>query len=166
MTKILTSLFFALICCTATICNATELSTIKETVEYNSADDAARAALTEIFDSVTTNSNEMAGVIVQIGSKFFYTEPVGSSEYGHFNVRASYPKNAKVVAIYHDHPGIEKLAEFFSIDDVNVAMELNLVSYIGIVDSHNIRRFTPGKSARISASGSLTSAKYSAGSVI
>jgi hypothetical protein len=147
MTKILTSLFFALICCTATICNATERSTITETIAYDSQDEAAKAALTEIFTTNSETSNEFAGVIVQMNGKYFYTCPVSSGETSSFSVRAAIPHNGKIVAIFHNHPGHEySQLEYFSPNDVQVAKEMNLTSYIGVNASHNIHKFVPGKS--------------------
>jgi len=102
-------------------------------------------ALTNIFNVTGESSNEWAGVIVQIKDKFFYTCPVSSGEFSTFTVRAAFPKSAKLVAIYHSHPGTEYAGEYFSPDDVAVAKQLNLPSYIGVLTSHNIHRYIPSK---------------------
>lgn len=128
-----------------TIVHATELSIVKETIPYASIDEAAKAAITNIFATTSESSNEWAGVIVQIGNQYFYTCPVNSGEFATFNIRVAFPTNGKLVALYHSHPGTEYSGEYFSPSDVQIATELKLPSYIGVETSHNIHRFVPGK---------------------
>ncbi len=112
---------------------------------FASVDQAASAALHEIMPTSASEVIEYAGCLYEQKGKVFYTVPETSSEARGFNIHCRFPQSAKLVGIFHTHPGDEETNEVFSQPDVEVAVKLGLPSYIGITRSSSIKRFIAGK---------------------
>ncbi len=133
---------------------------------FNSPDDAAVRALNRVQDP----TYEQGGVVYQDKNGFYsFSEPQGNQRTGKFEAEVKIPKSAKPVAIYHTHPGYGDAAEFaenFSPDDLKMAHQLKLLSYIRAMDSGNIKKFEPGKTKTDAVGFGVHKGKFSPGDLI
>jgi len=89
--------------------------------------------------------HEHAGVILQDpNGKYYYTKPITSSKHDAFEVHAGLQKGWKLAGIYHTHPGKDKDGQVFSPDDLNVAAQLKVPSFVRFADG-SIRQYQAGK---------------------
>lgn len=143
-----------------------ELQKVLAKLIFQSADDAAIHAL----NKVTEPQYEMGGVIYQDNRGMYsFSDPAGDKRTGKFKVEASIPKSATPKAIYHTHPGYgdaAALAESFSDDDIKVANQLKMMSYIRAMDSGNIKKYEPGHTPVTSVGTGLRRTKESLGDTI
>lgn len=109
-----------------------------------------RAALRALDEPLADRRarREHAGVIYRTEEGYAHTPAQRSRRQGGFELRlrpgVDYPRGAEVVAIYHTHPrGAGRRADAHSPHDVLVARELGLVSYLGVVESGQVRRYDP-----------------------
>jgi Domain of unknown function (DUF4329) len=116
------------------------VSSLSSSECYKSPDLAAVAGLDE---AEKANSRlEFAGAIVEKNGNFCYTSPVSNRDDGSFKVRLQFPKDYRLVALFHTHPDHPN-SEFFSKADVDVATSTRLVSYIRVVAREETLRFDP-----------------------
>lgn len=116
---------------------------------YDSPEAAAHAATRSGKADV-----EQAGFIVsRADGKFAFSTPVSQRDHDNFAFRARIQPEHKLAAIYHNHPGNDPDANFFSPRDVSVANKLKIPSFIRINQSGTLRRYTPGKSSTFTAPG-------------
>src|SRR5262245_59477351 len=111
---------------------------------YDSAQDAAIAGLRSINDSTA----EFGGGVLYnpATQKYAYTLPVGSGNGEHFAARVQVPQGWQLQALYHTHPkGPESTV--FSADDVDMAGQLKMPSYILPLQDNKVRKFDPASSA-------------------
>jgi hypothetical protein len=127
-------------------------------------DEAAHRA----FDGIKgARAIENAGFIVQnADGKFAYSSPVTQNNHDSFSLRAQIQQGHRLVGLYHTHPGTDSDASLFSPDDVNVANQLKVPSYIMTPEDGIVRRYTPGKSATFDTHARGVSSKASQGEVI
>lgn len=108
-------------------------------------DQAAITALTNAGQ--VSNTRETGGAIFQNQQgQYCYSIPVSgnSPQAEHFQLRAQSTPEQKVVGVYHTHPGGggDNAAQF-SPDDVNVANQLKMQSYIQALKSGVVKRYDP-----------------------
>lgn len=124
-----------------------ELQKVIAKMIFQSPDDAAIHAL----NKVTEPTYEMGGVVYQDPQGFYsHSDPTGNARTGKFTAEVRIPKAAKPIAIYHTHPGHgddAELSERFSSDDVKVANQMKMLSYIRAMESGNIKKYEPGKTS-------------------
>lgn len=112
---------------------------------FRTPDEAAIQALNRIEEP----RNELGGVIYRDKQGYYsFSEPQGNERTGKFEAEVRIPKSATPAAIYHTHPGYGEeapLAESFSDDDIKMAKQLKLLSYIRAMDSGNIKKYELGK---------------------
>ena len=118
------------------------LSPLSAAEAYADAEQAAVAGLR--LAMARGGVYEFGGAVVEKDGAFYRTEPVSSGEEGHIRFAVDVPAGARLVAIFHTHPDDGPQTRLFSWDDVNEAKKLGLTSYIGVMNDHVIRRFTPG----------------------
>ncbi|MGH7746879.1 MAG: hypothetical protein ACREQ5_19315 [Candidatus Dormibacteria bacterium] len=118
---------------------------------FDTEDAAAIAAEQVIVNDHKNTTTEEAGGVYQtpLDGKFHYTNPVGNGAEGDFSVRIQF--QGKLVAIYHDHPAYmsgfsEYCSRYLSVPDVQIATQLHLDSYVGVLAEKQIVKWTPGKS--------------------
>lgn len=116
---------------------------------YQTVDQAATAGIRAAVTS-STQFERGGGVLEGSDGKYYYTAPVGGKNPGEVKFGVEYNKNNfRLVAIYHTHPpdcpGVcpNDLTEYFSAMDVEMAQNLHLVSYIGILKTHSVSKFVP-----------------------
>lgn len=106
-------------------------------------DQAAVTALTNA--SQVTDKAETGGAIYQNPQgQYCYSIPVGGKQAEHFQLRAQSTPEQRVVGVYHTHPGGGgDTAAQFSPDDVNMANQLKMQSYIKALQSGVVKRYDP-----------------------
>lgn len=103
--------------------------------------DAAAYAFKNQIDP--KNHTEQAGVFYGTPAGYQPSIPVTQREHDHFALRAAIPKGDTLGAIFHNHPGDDDRAGFFSPDDIQTATQLKVPSYIMFQDG-SLRKFVPG----------------------
>jgi uncharacterized protein DUF4329/JAB domain-containing protein similar to deubiquitination enzymes len=115
-------------------------------------------------------NNEQSGVIFKNSEgQYAYSIPLTSARQDDFALRAQIQKGHSLAAIWHSHPGEDDLAGYFSPQDLAMADQLKLPSYIRFNKDGSVRRYTPGKSATTSVNrgtGKFDQAKVSRGEPI
>lgn len=110
---------------------------------FRSPDDAAVDVLNRIAESMY----ESGGVVYRDKrGQYSYSAPMGNQQTGKFEATAQIPQSAQLSAIYHTHPDGPQ-SELFSPEDVNLARDRRLQSYIKVMKSGDIRRFDPKSSS-------------------
>jgi hypothetical protein len=107
---------------------------------YSTINDAAKAALLKAAQQST--QVEYGGVIYRQGDLFCFTVPVTNNEKFSVAFKASLLAGTKKVALYHTHPK-GKHSERFSSDDVETARGFNLPSFIGVIQTGEVRLYKP-----------------------
>lgn len=89
-----------------------------------------------------SNSYEYGGIIYKKNDRYFASAPQTSRETHDINIRASKPKDADLVALYHTHPRGPRDDEF-SKNDIETAKRLNVPYYMGHVRSGSHKKYDP-----------------------
>lgn len=113
--------------------------------EYDSIEDAAAAALARMQKLPDFDKKEYLGVIYQDekSGKYRFTEPTGGKDSKKVKGTFAVPKGS-LRAIVHNHPGAAKDANArFSEDDVRMAKQLGVPSFIGV--GNQLLRWHPEK---------------------
>ncbi len=112
--------------------------TAKVTNEYRfeTYDAAARAALQESVK--LSKTYEYAGVVLQCGDLYAYTDPVTNNSKSKVHYHLEYTTNCHVVALYHTHPGGSDDANVASNADKALAMRFGVPSYIMVVKTKRV----------------------------
>lgn len=109
---------------------------------YGTTDEAAKAA----FGRLTPGDLEQAGVIYQMpDGKYAYSIPTTQQQRDHFELRASTGDSQKLAAIFHTHPGDDTNAQYFSPNDIAIAKQLAVPSYVQFLKDGSMRSYTAGK---------------------
>jgi hypothetical protein len=113
---------------------------------YGTPDEAAN----EVSKSFKqTPDKEQAAVLFQRpDGKHVYSTVAPSDSHDNFGISARMPKDWRVSAVVHSHPGEDANAALFSPRDVEVAHRLNVPSYIRFLNDDSIRKYTPGVTSR------------------
>lgn len=107
---------------------------------------AALAAL----DAITDRSKEYAGLILRRRSDgmYAYTVPAPGGK-DTFRIAASFnPKLYEIAGIFHNHPGDDEYAPYFSRADIQTSRKLGVPSFIVARDG-KVRRFNPTDRGRV-----------------
>ena len=141
--RLLTSATIAItLCLFSTLTNAECFTTTRDAI------DAA-------FQQIPAHSRtEFAGVVYQDGECITYTEPQGNNSDDSFNLKIAVPHGSKLLALYHNHPGMGQMAKYFSITDIKVSRQMNLASYIRVY-GNEIKVINPGDRTLSDASVAL-----------
>jgi hypothetical protein len=111
---------------------------------FGSSDEAADA-VSKSFGS--TPDVEQAAVILQRPDGSHVYSTLVQHSHDDFQLKASFPKGWKISGIVHSHPGQDDAAKYFSQDDVNVADQLKVPSYIRFNKDASIRKYVAGRTA-------------------
>lgn len=108
---------------------------------FDSLDEAANAA----FGRLPPGSVEQAGVLYKnTAGKFGYSIPTSQKDES-FKLRAVNTPEQTLAGIFHTHPGTDSLGQVFSPNDIQIAQQLTMPSYVQFMKDGSIRSFTPGK---------------------
>lgn len=107
-----------------------------------SEDQAATTALNNASDVST--KKEVGGVLYKNDDgQYCYSIPVGNSNSYHFKLAAHSAPGQQMAGVYHTHPKGNGEDSTFSEDDVNMANQLKMASYIKALKNDEIRRLDP-----------------------
>lgn len=130
--------------------------------EYDTTDAAAHA-LANLF--AQGGNNETAGLLYKTPSgKFVYSTSLpGTAD--HFELHAGVPKGHSIAGIVHTHPTDDPASQVFSQNDIDVAGQLKVPSYVRFLHDNSTRKYTPGvtKAERTAVSGSIAGQKTARG---
>lgn len=130
---------------------------------FQTPDEAAIHALNKI----TEPNFEMGGVVYKDKHGFYSaSDPQGDQRQSKFKAEVRIPKSATPYGIYHTHPGVESTNEQFSPDDIKVANEMKMASYIRALENGKIKKYEPGKTSVKSSGTGLSKGKLSDGDLI
>ena len=108
----------------------------------DSAKDAAIAALNALPH---IKAGEHAGVILKgPDGKYYATAPIMTAQ-DDFQLHVPIQKGWSMAGIYHNHPGSDGLAQYFSPGDIQMADKLKVPSYIRFSADNVIRGYMPGQ---------------------
>lgn len=106
--------------------------------------DAAARALSGKFNK--KSGNETAGMLFKDpDGKYRYSVTAPGSE-DKFELHIAVPKGYSVAGIVHSHPGIDERGQVFSPNDLDIAHQLKVPSYVNFLKDDSMRRYTPGVS--------------------
>lgn len=108
--------------------------------------DLAASALADKFGG-DKQALETAGVILHgPDGKYRYSTSVGGRD-DSFQLAAQIPKGHTLAAIVHTHPGADAAGQVFSPNDLKMAQQLKLPSYVRFLNDGSTRMYQPGKTA-------------------
>lgn len=118
---------------------------------YRNLDDAVFYA-SQAAREIGANKREFISLVYQTpGGEFRFVAPQGGKSNRYVKQKLAYPKDAKLMAIVHNHPGADEVDGYagmhsaFSPDDIQMARTLKLPSYIVFGRDMSMRRFDPAK---------------------
>ncbi len=122
------------------------------------ADAAAFAAFKTLPKDITGKRTvESAGVLYSNDNgEHSYSAPITQNQHDGFGLRAQVQKGHKIAGIYHNHPGDDGDGQVFSPNDIAVANQLKVPSYIYFEHDGTVRKYVPGQTQ--------TTTRYPAGS--
>lgn len=123
---------------------------------YESAEAAAVAALGALR-SGDKHVERGGGILYNAQTqKYAFTQPVGQLDDAHFSASIAVPQGWQLKSIYHSHPEGPQ-STIFSGDDVAMAQQLKIPSYILAHYDNKIRVFDPATSAVTRSAGTSSS---------
>lgn len=109
---------------------------------YDSLDQAAH----EISKNFAQQPQiEQSAALFKTPAGYQTSAVVTNSDHDNFGMRVQLPQGVTLAGIIHGHPGNDELAGYFSPNDINVANQLKVPSYIRFLSDNSLRRFTPGQ---------------------
>lgn len=101
-------------------------------------------------------AKEYATAIIQSPEGFMFA-PIVCGDGDSFSLKVALHKSQRIVALLHTHPGTGGANHYFSPQDVAMAQQLSVPSFIYIVETEQAKEFVPGQD-RLSSSlnGRLT----------
>lgn len=108
--------------------------------------DKDQTAVSALNNIAATNREEGGAIFQNEKGEYCYSIPVGSGQAGKFTLRARSTPEQKLVGIYHTHPegGLDGQDQNFSSDDVEMADQLKMASYIKALKDGTIKKYEPG----------------------
>jgi hypothetical protein len=113
-----------------------------------------------VFDSLDQAAHEVskdfgkqpsveqsAALFKRSDGKYQYSNAVTNSDHDNFGMRVQFPQGVTLAGVVHSHPGNDELARYFSPNDLNIANQLKVPSYIRFLKDNSIRKYTPGQTA-------------------
>lgn len=138
------------------------LAVLDPTCQWTDSKD--QAAVAALGGAAQASSRETGGAIFQNAQgQYCYSIPVGGANSEHFQLRAQSTPEQKLAGIYHTHPANGFEDKSFSPDDVNMADQLKLTSYIKALKDGTVKRYDPGVT-KTQSSGTFD--KKSAGTLV
>jgi proteasome lid subunit RPN8/RPN11 len=90
---------------------------------------------------------QSAALFQRPDGKFSYSAAVTNSDHDNFGMRVQLPKGTQLAAIVHSHPGHDDLGQYFSSNDIDIANQLKVPSYIRFLRDDSIRKYVPGQTS-------------------
>jgi len=112
---------------------------------FDSLDQAAHEASRDFGKQ--PKIEQSVALFLRPDGKYSYSSAVTNADHDNFGMRVQLPKGTTLAGILHGHPGNDDLGQYFSSNDINVANQLKVPSYIRFLRDDSIRRYTPGKTS-------------------
>lgn len=121
---------------------------VANSTAYDSIEEAVIAAFEPLVQPFA--KEEVGGAIIERDGQFYFTQAVSIGVRSRLDLAVELRKGDTLVALYHTHPlqvstnALSlKLLEQFSADDMRIARELNVRSYIAEEAGRTLRVFDP-----------------------
>jgi proteasome lid subunit RPN8/RPN11 len=109
---------------------------------YDNLDSAAEEFYKNLGEHDPKTEN--AGVLyVDSSGKYRMSIPTVQHDEG-FKLRIPATPEEKLAGIFHTHPGTDQTAQWFSPNDIDVAGQLKVPSYVYFENNHEMRKYVPG----------------------
>jgi hypothetical protein len=105
---------------------------------------ALSAAITDMR-SMPDQTKEYATALIQTDERIIYA-PIVAGDNDSFKLSVSLHKGDKIVALLHTHPGTNSSTRMFSPQDISMAQQLKVPSYIYLITDGTTMRYAPGSS--------------------
>jgi hypothetical protein len=104
-----------------------------------------QAAVTGLSNAQQTSDRYETGGVIYKNSdgNYCYSIPVGNKDPNHFTFGAHSTPDQTIAGIYHTHPAGGGEGGTFSADDVNMASQLKVPSYIKALRANQVKRIDP-----------------------
>ena len=96
---------------------------------------------------------QSAALFKRDDGKYLYSAAVTNADHDNFGMRVQLPKGTTLAGIVHSHPGTDDLGQYFSSNDIDIANQLKVPSYIRFLRDDSIRRYTPGQTSTANLRG-------------
>jgi hypothetical protein len=118
---------------------------------FDTLNQAAQAALQNAVYDSRMQGFEYGGAIIQVDNKFYYTYPVTIGDPLKVEFTIKFHHTDKLVGLYHTHPENRSSLDVcdttrFSNEDIVMARQLKVPSYIWVEKTNSYRVFLPGQS--------------------
>lgn len=90
---------------------------------------------------------QSAALFKRADGRYQYSPAVTNSDHDNFGMRVQMPQGTSLAGIVHSHPGSDALGQYFSPNDLSVANQLKVPSYIRFLKDDSIRKYTPGQTS-------------------
>lgn len=112
---------------------------------FDSLDQAAH----EVCSTLDRKSKveQSAALFKRADGKYMYSAPVTNEDHDNFGMRVQLPKGVTLAGVVHSHLGQDDLGQYFSPNDINIANQLKIPSYIRFMRDDSVRRYTPGQTS-------------------
>jgi hypothetical protein len=118
-----------------------KVTLVQNGLSYDSLDEAAHSFLSPFLQ----HPQEHAGVILRNPQGKYELSTSAPGDHDNFSIAAQIPKGYSLAAILHNHPGDDDMGNVFSPNDLAVAKQLKVPSYVGFSKDGSIRRYTAGE---------------------
>ena len=112
---------------------------------FDSLDQAAHE-VSGGFDK-KSKTEQSAALFRRADGKYLYSAPVTNSDHDNFGMRVQLPQGVTLAGVVHSHLGQDDLGQYFSPNDLNIANQLKVPSYIRFMRDDSVRRYTPGQTS-------------------
>lgn len=106
--------------------------------------DAAADAISQGFKG---KNEQAAAIIKRPDGTYGYSTVTPPQTETNFALRLQLPQGHALAGIVHNHPGTDSAGQVFSPDDINVANQLKVPSFIRFNKDSSIRQYIPGVTA-------------------
>lgn len=96
---------------------------------------------------------QSAALFKRADGKYAYSAPVTNEDHDNFGMRVQLPKGVMLAGVVHSHLGTDELGQYFSPNDISIAHQLNVPSYICFARDNSVRRYTPGQTSTFNLRG-------------
>lgn len=110
-------------------------------VQASEIESIAKQALDQSL--IVSTSLEVGGIIMDCGGEIKASSPFLSGSERKISYTISFPKSCTLIGLYHTHPGDVVRASRISAQDVSVALQLNVPTYVRVVKSGKTCVFDP-----------------------
>lgn len=102
---------------------------------------AAKAAFLWIRDHQFDPEHETIGLIIYDTKSYRFILPTKSNSDHAVTILGNVPPGTDLVAVYHTHPMLSELSNYFGHDDMKLVSTYYIPLYLGIYESYDIKKY-------------------------